>query len=130
MFSQKILNIFANPNNAGGLQGANGIGKAEDNTNGDVVKIYFKLDEEQQKIETSRFKTYGSVLAIVMSSIATELLEGKTVEEIKQITLQDFLDVVYVEEKDYSYIRLVIEAINNSVVDYEKKQKKLLDNVQ
>ena len=85
MYSNKILEIFKNPSNAGGLQGANGLGKYIDEACGDQVKIYLKIDDNQE-IDEARFKTMGSVGTIVASSAICQAIIGMNLDEAKALT--------------------------------------------
>ena len=124
MYNQKILDIFKNPANAGGLHGANGIGKAISDDQKEVVKLYIKIDENQF-IEEARFKTMGGVISIVASSVLTELITGKSLEELDLVTANDILEVLgEVEESKLYNVNLVIEALNLAIVDYYKKKEK------
>lgn len=123
MYNQKILDIFRNPLNAGGLQGADGTGKVVDEKTGDVAKIYIKV--ENDKIVESRFKTMGSVASIVCSSVVTELVSNKTVEEAKQLKPSDIVEVVGVIDEDKFYATsLSLDALFDAINDYQKKKEK------
>ena len=121
---QKVLNIFKNPANVGGLHGANGIGKAVEPTLKDVAKLYIKVNENEI-VEEARFKTMGGVISIVSSSVVTELITGKTLEELESITVNDVLEVIgEVEDVKLVNINLAIEALKLAVADYYKKKEK------
>ena len=85
MYSNKILELFKNPANAGGLQGSNGTGKYIDEACGDQVKIYLKINEKEE-IDEARFKTMGAVGTIVASSALCQAIIGMTIQEAKSIT--------------------------------------------
>ena len=124
MYNQKILDIFKNPYNAGGLHGANGIGKVTQESTGDVVKIYIKVNENGV-IEESRFKTMGCVPSIVASSILTELAVDKSLEVAGEITYEDILEVMGdLEEEKYIFVKLAIDALKVAIQDYYKKKEK------
>ena len=80
MYNKKVMEIFQNPKNVGELKGANGIGTVGNAACGDIMKLYIKVDENQVITDAS-FKTFGCAAAIVSSSIATEIIKGKTIEE-------------------------------------------------
>ncbi|MBR2303336.1 MAG: iron-sulfur cluster assembly scaffold protein [Clostridia bacterium] len=91
MFSTRVLDIFKNPMSAGGLQGANGVGKYIDPVCGDQVKIYLKI--EKNIVTEARFKAVGSVATIVFaSSICTCVLDC-TIEECLNLNAQRLFEI-------------------------------------
>lgn len=124
MYNREILERFKNPENAGGLRGANGTGKAGDVECGEVIKIYILVDENEV-IETAKFKAYGGVLTIAGCDIACELLEGGTLEDALKITNNDILERFENVPQNKEYIASLIEdAIKNAIEDYYKKKEK------
>ena len=124
MYNQKVLEIFKNPANAGGLHGANGIGKAIEPVLKDVVKLYIKVDENQV-VEEARFKTMGGVISIVASSVLTELITGKNLEELNNVSANDILDVIgEVDDNKLVNVNLVIESLALAIADFYKKKEK------
>lgn len=124
MYSEKVLEIFKNPRNAGGLQGANGVGKAETLNSSDIIKLYIKVDENGVVTE-SKFKTFGCVASMVCSSVMTEIVVNKTIEELAELTEDYILDVIgeLPQEKTYA-LSLTLEALNNALQDYYKRKEK------
>lgn len=124
MYNQKTLEIFKNPTNAGGLQGANGISKKENQKFGDVVKIYLKINENEI-VEQARFKTMGCVASIACSSVATEIISKKSLDEVKNLSIDDILDIVgKLPEEKLCLVSTVVEAVYGAVEDYYKKKEK------
>lgn len=124
MYNQKVLEIFKNPSNVGGLQGANGLAKLEGDNGAEVVKLYI-LADENEIITNARFKTMGNVMSIVASSVATELMIGKSVKNAQNITRQDILEVLgEVDIKEYKYIDLVLENLSLTCEDFFKRKAK------
>ena len=80
MYNEKVLEIFSNPKNVGELPDANGVGLVGNQVCGDIMKLFLKINDEGI-IEDASFKTFGCTAAIVSSSVATELIKGKTIEE-------------------------------------------------
>ena len=84
IYSEKVLDHFTNPRNVGELPDANAIGEMGNAKCGDILKIYMKI--ENNIIENVSFKTFGCGAAIATSSMATELIKGKSIEEALQLT--------------------------------------------
>ena len=84
IYSEKVLDHFTNPRNVGELPDANAIGEMGNAKCGDIMKIYMKI--ENNIIENISFKTFGCGAAIATSSMATELIKGKSIEEALQLT--------------------------------------------
>jgi nitrogen fixation protein NifU and related proteins len=90
MYSPKVMDHFQNPRNAGELPDANAVGQAASSIHGDILKLYLKV--EDGRISKAAFKTFGCGAAIATSSLLTELVKGKTVDEVKKITNQQVAD--------------------------------------
>lgn len=78
IYSEKVMDHFKNPRNVGEIKDANGIGEVGNAKCGDIMRIYLKI--ENNIVEDVKFETYGCGSAIASSSMATELIKGKTVE--------------------------------------------------
>ncbi len=91
-YSDKVLEHFYSPRNVGTLPDANGIGEAGDANCGDIMKIYLKVEENI--IKDVRFMTFGCGSAIASSSIATELIKGKTLEEAWSLTNKSVIEAL------------------------------------
>lgn len=83
-YSEKVMDHFANPRNVGEMPDANGIGEVGNAKCGDIMKMYIKV--EDNVITDVKFKTFGCGAAIATSSMATELVKGKTIEEALKLT--------------------------------------------
>ena len=124
MYTQKTLDIFKNPQNAGGLQGANGVGKYVDPTFGDVIKFYLKINEKEV-IEQARFKTMGGVVSIAASSLVTELVKGLSLKQAKELDEGDILEVLeQVSQEKFCLLTSVIEALHESIEEYYRRKEK------
>jgi len=83
-YSQKVMEHFLDPHNMGDMPDANGVGTVGNPVCGDVMKIYLKI--EDNRIVDARFKTFGCGAAIATSSMITDLVKGKTIEEAMAMT--------------------------------------------
>jgi len=84
MYSDKVLDHFSNPRNVGEMVDANGVGEVGNQKCGDIMKIYLKI--ENDIIEDVKFQTFGCGAAIATSSMATELIKGKSIKEAMTLT--------------------------------------------
>ena len=82
-YSERVMDHFANPRNVGELADANGIGEVGNSKCGDIMRMYIKV--ENNVITDVTFKTFGCGAAIATSSMATELIKGKTIDEASEI---------------------------------------------
>jgi nitrogen fixation NifU-like protein len=84
MYSNKVMDHFSNPRNVGELADANAVGEVGNAKCGDIMKIYMKI--EDNVIKNVSFKTFGCGAAIATSSMATELVKGKSIEDALSLT--------------------------------------------
>ncbi len=120
MYSEKVMDHFENPRNVGELEDANAIGQVGNAKCGDIMKIYMKI--EDGVIQDCRFKTFGCGAAIATSSMATEMVKGKTVEEARKLTnaaVMEALDGLPPAKVHCSV--LAEEAIEAAIEDYYKR---------
>ncbi len=121
MYSEKVMDHFANPRNVGELENANAIGEVGNAKCGDIMKIYMKIEDDV--IKEVSFKTFGCGAAVATSSMATELVKGKTIEEALKLTnkaVMEALDGLPPAKVHCSV--LAEEAINAAIADYYKRQ--------
>jgi nitrogen fixation protein NifU and related proteins len=121
MYSDKVMDHFRNPRNVGEIDDANGIGEVGNAKCGDIMKIYLKVKDNV--IEDVKFKTYGCGSAIASSSMATELIMGKTLEEAWKLTnkaVAEALDGLPPVKMHCSV--LAEEAIHKAINDYRIAQ--------
>ncbi len=86
MYSKKVIEHFTKPHNYGKLLSADAIGESGNPVCGDLMKIYIKVNKEENKIEDIKFETLGCAAAIATSSMVTDLAKGKTLEEAMKIS--------------------------------------------
>ena len=84
LYSEKLMDHFRNPRNLGSIEDANGIGEVGNAKCGDIMKIYLKIEDDI--VKDVKFETFGCGSAIASSSMATELIKGKPLNEVKQLT--------------------------------------------
>ena len=84
LYSEKVMDHFKNPRNVGSMENADGIGEVGNAKCGDIMKIYLKIDDDI--ISDVKFETFGCGSAIASSSMATEMIKGKPVEEALKLT--------------------------------------------
>ena len=123
MYSEKVLDHFNNPRNVGSLTDANGVGQVGNAKCGDIMKMYIKV--EDGIITDVRFRTFGCGAAIATSSMATEMVKGKTLEQALQLTnkaVTEALDGLPPAKMHCSV--LAEEAIHAAIADYQARQGK------
>lgn len=91
-YSEKVMDHFANPRNVGEIENADGIGEVGNSRCGDIMRMYLKIDGD--RITDVKFKTFGCGAAIATSSMATELIKGKTIEEALQLTNEAVMEAL------------------------------------
>ena len=85
MYTEKVMEHFSNPRNVGEIENADGVGEVGNMKCGDIMRIYIKVNEGDV-IEDVKFRTFGCGAAIATSSVITEMVKGKTIEEALKIT--------------------------------------------
>lgn len=123
MYSEKVMDHFSNPRNVGEITDANGVGEVGNSKCGDIMKIYLQI--EDNIIKDVKFKTFGCGAAIATSSIATEMIKGKTVEEALELTNKAVIEALdgLPPAKIHCSV-LAEEAVKAAIEDYMKKQGK------
>jgi nitrogen fixation NifU-like protein len=122
MYSDKVMDHFQNPRNIGAIEDADGVGTVGNPVCGDVMKMYLKI--ENNIIVDVKFKTFGCASAIATSSMATEMIKGKTVDEALTLTnkaVAEALDGLPPVKMHCSI--LAEEAVKSAIEDYKSKQK-------
>lgn len=120
LYSEKVMDHFKNPRNVGTIEDADGVGEVGNAKCGDIMKIYLKIKDNV--ITDIKFETFGCGSAIASSSIATEMVKGKSLEEALQLTnkqVVDALDGLPTHKLHCSV--LAEEAIKSAIKDYYDK---------
>jgi nitrogen fixation protein NifU and related proteins len=91
-YSEKVMDHFENPRNVGVLEDANAVGEVGNPRCGDIMKITMRIDEETDVVEDINFQTFGCGAAIAVSSILTELVKGKTIEDAIKVSNKDVVE--------------------------------------
>ena len=127
MYSEKVMEHFRKPRNMGKLENPDGVGKVGNPVCGDVMVIYIKVSKDRGKeiIKDIKAETFGCVSAIATSSVLTEMVKGKTLDEANKVTNNDVakaLDGLPPIKMHCS--NLAVEALQAAIKDYKKKQSK------
>ena len=121
-YSEKVMDHFANPRNVGILEDANAVGEVGNAKCGDIMKMYMKINDDGV-IEDIKFKTFGCGAAVATSSMATEMVKGKTIEDALKLTnkaVAEALDGLPPVKMHCSV--LAEEAIHAALTDYYKRK--------
>jgi len=123
-YSKKVLNHFKNPKNVGTLDkdkksvGTGLVGAPEC---GDVMRLQIEVDDETQVIKDAKFKTFGCGSAIASSSLATEWLKGRTLDEASSIDNMDIVEELELPPVKIHCSVLAEDAIKSAIEDYKRK---------
>lgn len=122
-YSKKVLKHFRKPHNLGKIKNADGVGEVGNLSCGDVMKLYIKV--ENNIIVEVKFETYGCAAAIATSSITTDLVKGKTIEEALAMTNKQVIDSLDGLPPIKIHCSLLsVDALNEAIYDYLKKNNK------
>jgi len=124
-YSNKVLDHYENPRNVGSLDKNDpnvGTGMVGAPACGDVMKLSIKVNDETGIIEDAKFKTYGCGSAIASSSLVTELLKGKTIDEATAIKNSDIAEELALPPVKIHCSVLAEDAIKSAIADYTKKK--------
>ena len=122
MYSEKVMDHFQHPRNMGEIEDASGVGTVGNAKCGDIMRIYLDIDDESHIIRDCKFKTFGCGAAVATSSMATEMVMGKTIEEAMEVTnkaVMEALDGLPPVKVHCSL--LAEEAIHAALWDYAQK---------
>lgn len=129
MYSEKVMDHFEHPRNVGTIEDASGVGTVGNAKCGDIMRIFLDIDDDGV-IQDVKFKTFGCGAAVATSSMATEMVKGKTVEEALKITnraVMEALDGLPAQKVHCSL--LAEEAIHAALWDYAQKNGITIDGL-
>ena len=117
LYTQTVMDHFMHPRNVGEIENASGVGTVGNAKCGDIMKMYLKIKDN--RIEDVKFETFGCGSAIASSSIATEMIKGRTLEDALALTNQEVVDALggLPAHKLHCSV-LAEEAIKNALKDY------------
>lgn len=121
MYTEKVMDHFANPRNVGEIENADGIGEVGNAKCGDIMKMYLKIDNGI--ISDVKFKTFGCGAAIATSSMATELVKGKSIDEALKLTNSAVMEALEGLPAVKVHCSVLAEqAIKSALSDYYRRQ--------
>ena len=121
VYSEKVMDHFANPRNVGEIADANGVGEVGNAKCGDIMKMYLKI--ENNIITDVKFKTFGCGAAIATSSIATEMIKGKPLDEALKLTNRAVVEALDGLPPAKLHCSVLAEqAVKSAVADYYTRQ--------
>lgn len=126
MYSKKVMDHFQNPRNVGEIEDASGVGEKGNPTCGDIMKMYIKVGKRDGKevIEDIKFQTFGCGAAVATSSMITEMVKGKTLEEAEKITNAQVAEALGgLPPIKMHCSNLAANALQDAIEDYRKKSK-------
>ncbi len=122
MYSEKVMDHFENPRNVGEIPDADGVGQVGNPTCGDIMRIYLKIKDNV--IEDAKFKTFGCGAAIATSSMVTEMVKGKTIEEALRISNKQVAEALDgLPPKKMHCSNLAADALHAAIEDYKSRLK-------
>ena len=122
LYSEKVMDHFLHPRNVGVIENADAIGEVGNAKCGDIMKMYLKIKDDI--VEDVKFETFGCGSAIASSSMATEMIKGKPLSEVRNLTnkaVTEALDGLPAHKIHCSV--LAEEAIHSALEDYERRQQ-------
>jgi nitrogen fixation NifU-like protein len=121
-YSEKLMDYFLHPRNVGDLPDASGVGSVGNPVCGDIMRLYIKV--EDGKITQAKFKTFGCGAAIATSSMVTEMIKGKTIEEALQVSNRAVADALGgLPPVKFHCSVLAEEALKAAIEDYRKRSE-------
>ena len=126
MYSELVMKHFADPQNVGVIEDADGVGKVGNPMCGDVMEMFIKVKDD--RVEDVKFRTFGCGAAIATSSIATEMIKGKSLDEAVQLSNKAVADALGgLPAQKMHCSNLAADAVRAAIDDYWSKQKDTKD---
>jgi len=124
LYSEKVMDHFTNPRNVGEVKDANGVGEVGNATCGDIMRITLKI--EDKTIRDIKFRTFGCGAAIATSSMVTEMVKGKTIEEALQVTNKAVAEALGgLPPVKMHCSNLAADALHKAIEDYRARKDKV-----
>lgn len=121
MYSEQVMDHFRNPRNVGAIENADGVGKVGNPVCGDIMELTIKVKDG--RIEDAKFRTFGCGAAIATSSMVTELVKGKTIEEALEVSNKAVAEALGGLPPVKMHCSVLAEqALRSAIEDYRKKQ--------
>ncbi|MCI8351396.1 MAG: Fe-S cluster assembly scaffold protein NifU [Oscillospiraceae bacterium] len=121
LYSEKVMDHFSNPRNVGEIADADGVGEVGNAQCGDIMKMYLKIKDGA--IEDVKFKTFGCGAAIATSSVATELIKGKSIDDALKLTNKAVVETLEGLPPQKLHCSVLAEqAIKAALADYYRRQ--------
>ena len=129
MYTEKVMDHFMHPRNVGEIEDASGVGTVGNAKCGDIMRIYLDIDENQV-VRDAKFKTFGCGAAIATSSMATEMIIGKTVQEALEVTNKAVMEALGGLPPVKVHCSLLAEqAVHAALWDYAKKNNLVIEGL-
>ena len=130
MYTEKVMDHFMHPRNVGEIENSSGVGTVGNAKCGDIMGIYLDI-EENQVVRDAKFKTFGCGAAIATSSMATELIIGKTVQEALERTNKAVMDALGGLPPVKVHCSLLAEqAVHAALWDYAQKNNLVIEGLE
>ncbi|MBS3900149.1 MAG: Fe-S cluster assembly scaffold protein NifU [Dethiobacter sp.] len=124
MYTGKVMEHFTNPRNVGEIENADGVGEVGNMKCGDIMRIYIKVND-QDVIEDVKFRTFGCGAAIATSSVVTEMVKGKKLDEALEITNKKVAEELGgLPENKMHCSNLAADALHKAIEDLKNKRNK------
>jgi len=126
LYGKKVMDHFMNPRNVGEIKNADGVGETGNPTCGDIMKIYLKIEKNnkgQEIIKDVKFQTFGCGAAVASSSMVTEMVKGKTIDEAEKISNQAVADALEgLPPVKMHCSNLAANALHDAISNYRSKK--------